>query len=183
MKQRKAATSGNFFHGTAAARVKRGSRRFRAEQGSSLVEYAFVVLIFMSMVLGIMDFGRALYSYHFVSHAAREATRWAAVNGSTCSGDSSCDGAGTMNSGPATPTDIQNYVANMTPAGIDSTKITTTATWLRGNGPAVCNTAGNKNAPGCTVEVKVSYRFNFLFPVVHSSAITLSSSSEMVVAH
>ena len=53
-------------------------RRLDGEEGSTLVEFAFVFMLLVTMVLGIMDFSRALYAYHFVAGAARQATRWAA---------------------------------------------------------------------------------------------------------
>lgn len=157
------------------------------EEGSNLVEFALILLVMMAMILGIIDFCRVAYSYHFVSEAAREATRWAAVNGSTCASDGSCNGTSPMNSGPASGTDIQTYVTNLTPPGIDSSKITTTPTWpVQANGPTACSATAN--APGCTVEVKVSYTFPFLFPLVYkvfssTGTITLSSSSEMIIVH
>lgn len=153
------------------------------EEGSSLVEFALIFLVMITMMLGIIDFCRAAYSYHFVSEAAREATRYAAVRGSTCNSDSSCSQA-TPDTGPATPanTVVQDYVTSITPPGIDSTKVTTTPTWpVVANGPTVCSTT--VNAPGCTVEVQVSYAFNFVFPLVRTGALTLSSSSEMIIVH
>ncbi|MFY9691726.1 MAG: TadE/TadG family type IV pilus assembly protein [Candidatus Acidiferrales bacterium] len=145
----------------------------RRQDGSTLIEFALTLTMFLLMLFGIVDFGRALYAYHFVSNAAREATRWAAVNGSNC-GDS-CDA-------PATPAAVQNFVAQITPAGIDSTKITTSAHWIaEPNSPPICQS--DAESPGCTVEVEVSYAFNFLAPIVHQGAITLSSTSEMVIAH
>jgi Flp pilus assembly protein TadG len=162
-------------------------RHGKREQGSSVVEFAFIVLLLMAMLLGIIDFCRAAYAYHFVAEAAREATRWAAVNGSTCASDNSCNGTSPMNSGPASQADIQNYVTSLTPPGIDPNKITTTATGVaQANGPAACSSTWD--APGCTVKVKVSYSFSFLFPTVYkafssTSTITLSSSSEMIVVH
>jgi Flp pilus assembly protein TadG len=157
------------------------------EAGTALVEYAFVFVFFMALVLGIMDFSRALYAYHFVSNAARDATRWAAVNGSTCAADGSC-------AAPASLADIQGYVASRVPMGIDASQITANATWPTGTvcisqappTPAGCTPAAcftTANAPGCTVEVQVNYQFSFLFPLVHISPITISSSSEMVIAH
>src|SRR4029077_17627636 len=67
-----------------------GLRKLMGEDGNNLIEYAFVFMFFMSMVLGIVDFSRALYTYHFLSNVAREATRYASVRGSTCNDDSSC---------------------------------------------------------------------------------------------
>ena len=95
-----------------------------------------------------------------------------------------------MNNGPATKADIQTYVTNLTPPGIDSTKVTATTTWCPtgANCPTTCSTPGPANNPGCTVEVKVSYTFSFLFPLVYKAfsstgTITLSSTSEMIIVH
>jgi Flp pilus assembly protein TadG len=167
-----------FYAGCAAT----GFRPLKGEAGGALVEYALIFMVFMTMLLGIFDFCRALYAYHFVSNAAREATRWAAVNGNACGGDSSCNGVYGMNSGPASQTDIQNYVKNHAPLGIDPTKLTTTPSWpVQAKGPTICTTT--QNAQGCTVEVTVSYSFTFNFPFVHTNPVTLSSASEMIIAH
>jgi Flp pilus assembly protein TadG len=162
-------------------------RKLKGEDGNNLIEYALVFMFFMSMVLGIVDFSRALYTYHFLSNAAREATRWAAVNGATCgpqtafnpAGDNSCNGIGGMNNGTASESDIQNYVARITPPGVDSKKLTTKASWS-GTGP-ICEE--DNRSPGCTVEVKVSYDFIFVVPFIRSAPLTLSSSSEMIIVH
>jgi Flp pilus assembly protein TadG len=172
--------------------------RLRSDEGSGLLEYALIFILSMLLLLGIIDFGRTMYIYHFVSNASREASRWAAVNGSTCNADASCNGQYGMNNGPALGSDIATYVTTITPAGLsrNSPPLTTTASWpVQANGPQTCTTgaggalnctsicATTLNAPGCTVEVKVSYTFNFLFPLVYNSPLTLSSSSEMVIAH
>jgi Flp pilus assembly protein TadG len=161
-------------------------RKLKGEDGNNLIEYALVFMLFMSMLLGIVDFSRALYSYHFLSDAAREATRWAAVNGAACgapsssnpAGDNSCNGVGGMNNGTASESDIQAYVTNITPPGVDTTKLTTTASWP-GTG-AVCAVPKN---PGCPVDVQVSYQFTFVVPFIRTTPLTLSSSSEMIILH
>jgi Flp pilus assembly protein TadG len=146
------------------------------EDGTDLVEFAIVFLLLMTLLFGIAGFGHALYAYHFVSNEAREATRWAAVNGSTCATDSSC-------TAPATRADIQSFVTNHTPLGIDSTQVTANATWNPPGsfGPSTCSTTNN--APGCTVEVQVSYNFRFVFPLIRTTVLPLSSTSEMVISH
>jgi Flp pilus assembly protein TadG len=157
-------------------------RKLTGDCGSGLVEYAIVFVLFMTMILGIVDFGRALYTYHFLSNVTRDATRWAAVNGSTCAGDSSCNGQGYMDTRPATQSDVQAYVTNHTPPGIDTTKLTTTVTWpVSTDSPATCTTT--PNAPGCTVQVQTSYVFSFLFAYVHKTTVTMSSTSGMIIAH
>lgn len=159
-----------------AERTTLESSRLKKEKGSTLVEFALVIILLLTMFFGIAGFGHALYAYHFVSNVAREAARWAIVNGSTCTGDSSC-------TAPATPADIDTYVKNHAPGGIDTSKISTVVTFNPpgSNGPVVCGTTNN--SPGCTVEVTVSYNFNFIFPFIRSTPLPMSSTSEMVIAH
>jgi Flp pilus assembly protein TadG len=57
--------------------------RFRDERGQSLVEIAFVLPVLLLILLGIFDFGRAIYAYNAVSNSAREAARLAIVNQSS----------------------------------------------------------------------------------------------------
>jgi Flp pilus assembly protein TadG len=168
-----------------------------SETGSTMVEFALVCVLFLTMLFGIIDFGRALYDYHFVSNAARDATRWATVNGSTCADDSSCNGTGGMNNGPVKKADVQTYVKNLAiAAGLNTNStgcggsacLTTTAVCgvsdasnCADSVPGTCTTT--YDAPGCAVKVQVSYKFNFLSALVNKSSITLSSTSEMVIAH
>lgn len=161
--------------------------RRATERGATLLEFALVSLVFFTMLFGIIEFSRALYAYHFVDHAAKTATRWAAVNGYTCDDDGSCDGTGGMNAGPATAADIQAYVKNGTPMGINPNGITTAVSWPVESTDLNCASSSPSyiayNYPGCTVEVTVSYKFHFLFPFIHTGPITMSSSSEMIITH
>src|SRR5580704_18577820 len=77
-----------------------GLLKLKGDDGNNLIEYAIVFMFFISMLLGIVDFSRALYTYHFLSEAAREATRYASVRRSTCNNDSSCSAA-TPDTSPA----------------------------------------------------------------------------------
>lgn len=54
-----------------------GARRAR---GQTLVEFALVVPIFLLIVLGLFDVGRAVFNYNTVANAAREGARVAIVN-------------------------------------------------------------------------------------------------------
>lgn len=127
------------------------------EIGSALLEFGLVVVVFFMFVFGVMDFGRALYTYHFVSNAACQATRYAIVRGS-----SSTD--------PVTATDIQNYVKSITPEGIDPNGLKVSTTW------------SPNDSPGSSVHVQVSDNFKFMTPVLDSYQMTLSDSSQMVIS-
>ncbi len=58
--------------------VRKSSRR-----GAAVLEMALVLPIFFMVVLGIIEFGRAMMVGQMVTNAAREATRLAIVDGST----------------------------------------------------------------------------------------------------
>jgi len=155
----------------------------REESGSGLVEYAVVFLLLMTLVLGMVDFSRAIYAYHFISNQARDASRYASVRGSTCSADSSCTAANSASgtAGPTSQSDLSTFVKNV-PNGIDPSKLTITASWpIQTNSPTICSTTAK--APGCTVEVDVSYVFNFTSPLVSNTSLTLSSKSLAVITH
>jgi Flp pilus assembly protein TadG len=156
----------------------------KSETGSALVEFALVVMLFFAMLFGIIDFGRAFYTYHFLSSAARSATRWAMVNGNECTLDSSCNGTAPMNNGPASEGDVQNYVQGLVPTGIDPAKVVTTACGVVGiTCPASPPSCTKSNGPGCTVSVTVTYNLSFLVPFVHSGTVPLSSTSQVIIAH
>lgn len=55
------------------------SRR-NADEGQALVEFALVVPIFILLLVGLFDVGRAVWNYSTVANAAREAVRVAVVN-------------------------------------------------------------------------------------------------------
>jgi Flp pilus assembly protein TadG len=52
----------------------------RARQGQSLVEFALVLPLLLVLLMGILDFGRAIAAYNSVSNAARSAVRVAIVD-------------------------------------------------------------------------------------------------------
>jgi Flp pilus assembly protein TadG len=57
------------------SRLRRPDRR-----GQSLVEFGLILPIFLLMVFGIVDFGRAVFAYSTLNNAAREAARVAVVD-------------------------------------------------------------------------------------------------------
>ena len=153
------------------------------EQGSTLVEFAVVLVVLLTFLFGIMDFARYLYTYHFVCNAAREATRYAIVRGST-SGSTACASATTFGCN-ATAANVTSYVQSITPRGISPSALTVTTTWP-GTGPAgaatACDTTNGNNSPGCLVVVQVSYPFKFILPFLPKSTWGMTSTSQMAIS-
>jgi Flp pilus assembly protein TadG len=137
------------------------------ERGSALVEFAIASSVALTMIFGIIDFGRGLYTYHLVANAARAGSRYAIVRGSAC----------TVTGCPATTDDIQTYVRGLAP-GVDPNSLAVTTTWPGGNG---CIGAAT-NGPGCTVTVSVTYPFRFLVPMLPHFTMNMSSASTMVIS-
>jgi len=177
------------------------TQRRRRERGASLVEYAFVVILFLSLLFGITGFGHALFVYHHLNNAAKEATRYAAVRGSTCTDDAdggSCQASNSASgiSGPTTTADVQQYVKNITPPSIDPAQLTTTVCGVSGSTacadstPLVCKqnilasdgvtilTPKTPDFPGCTTQVQVAYAYNFIFPLVPAVTTTTAPCSQ-----
>ncbi len=61
---------------------KRGDRR---QRGQSLAEFALLLPLLLTILFGTIDLGRAFYTYVSLTNAAREAARYAAVNGTAAS--------------------------------------------------------------------------------------------------
>jgi Flp pilus assembly protein TadG len=145
------------------------------ERGSSLAETAAVMGVLLALLFGIIDFGRATYTYAFVAQLARQGARWAIVRGSQCSALDHCN---------AQQADIQTYVQSLSEGATTASQITIPTngvTW--GNCPA----GSSGNAPGCTVSVTVQYPFQFMLPYMPKTAgqfttITMSSTSKMVIS-
>jgi hypothetical protein len=174
--------------GKASTRLYKNLKR---EDGNNLVEVAITVIFYFLMLFGVIDFSRALYTYHFVGHAAREGARWAIVNGSTCSDDLPPSNPSCPFPNGAGQTDVATHVKNFIPPGINPANVSVTAPCGVDGAAVECaastaictqTTDGSFNAPGCVVQVTVTYPFNFLVPLI-GTTLTMSSTSEMVISH
>jgi len=169
---------------------RQNSKSSARERGSTLVEFAVVITVLLTLMFGVIDFSRAMYAYHFVSNAAREATRYASVRGSACNTwASAC---------PAANTDVTSYVQSIVSSGIYVSSVTTgtppntagalgvTTTWLATTGSgATCLTSSQTkiNYPGCVVTVKVQYNYGFSLPYLTSlSKMNMASTSQFVIS-
>ncbi len=158
------------------------------EEGGSLVEMALSCLILIPVLFGIVQLSIGLYCYHYAADAAREATRWAIVRGSTCNvsfGAAYCSPTDANTTG-ATANDIAQYVKGL---GYPySGGVTTTVQWCANGGaiPATWTTCYNTspspyNQPSNQVQVTVSYSYPLLIPGIKRYAINLGSVSSMTI--
>lgn len=135
-------------------------------------------------IFGILDFSRALYTYHFVSYAAQEGARYAMVRGGDW-GTVSCSSYNSYDC-QATAAEIQSYVQSLAPPGIGASKIVATPSWPQetASGSSTgCSTTGTQADQGCIVKVAVSYQFQFILPFLPNSGISMKASSEQVISY
>jgi hypothetical protein len=52
----------------------------RRQRGQALVEFSLAIMVFLVMLMGIFDVGRAIFTYNGVSEAAREIARRTSVH-------------------------------------------------------------------------------------------------------
>jgi len=55
----------------------------RDERGQALVEFSLAIIVFLVLLMGVFDFGRAIYQFNGVSQAAREIARVTATHPGT----------------------------------------------------------------------------------------------------
>jgi Flp pilus assembly protein TadG len=148
-------------------------RWFRDEDGNSAVETALACTVLMTVFFGVIQMSWGLYAYHYTAEAARMATRYAMVRGSSCSSwASAC---------PASSTDVQNYVKGLGFQGINASDLTVTTTWPT-TGSACTPSSTPCNNPGNLVKVKVQYAIGFTIPYVPKINLNMSSTSQMVIS-
>jgi len=133
------------------------SRRFSQiargeDRGTAVVEMSLIVIALFGLLIGILDVGRAVFSYNTVASVARDATRYAIVHGG-------------RSSSPATATDIENYVKGKLPGFL---------------GVSVNTTWNPSNRQGHRVSVTVQYTYQpiiALFPSAQLGATSVMAMS------
>ena len=114
-------------------------------RGQSLVEFAVILPIFMLMLCGIFDLGRAVMYYNTISNASREAVRVGIVDQNyTAIRQRAVDNAGSVMPLPATAITPSVLAPDLTTAG-------------------TC--AGSPDV-GCVMRVRIQYTFQPATPFV-----------------
>lgn len=148
----------------------------RAEHGSAAVDTAVTMAVLFMVLIGTMKICIAIYTYHYISEAAREGSRYAIVRGSACTSFQSACPANTDGS------DIATYVKNLDYPGISPTAMTVTSSYSGYPSGVVCTPSSACNNPGNMVTVNVSYAFPLSIPFMPNHTYTMTSTSEMVIS-
>jgi Flp pilus assembly protein TadG len=132
---------------------RRGDRR----RGATLVEFALSFLLFITMMVGLVEASRMVWTYTTLAHAARRGARYVMVHNGR---------------NPAAPEAIAAVVKTFT-IGLDGDSVTVTPSYEDAS-----------RSGGSTASVAVSYPFQFIAsPLVFSDdGITLTATSKTTLA-
>jgi len=61
-------------------KTQQARRHTRSERGSTMLETALLLLVFLTMLIGILDFGQVLYFHQSLVERARAAARYGAIH-------------------------------------------------------------------------------------------------------
>lgn len=164
--------------------IRKLLRQIAREDGANAVEMALSCTILFAILFGMCQMALAMYFYQFTSDAARQATRWAMVRGST-----SCTNTPTLYKCNAGTADVQAYVRGLGLTGVTSSSIGVTTNWCAASSSTPTTwsscSATTSNAPGNLVKVTVTYPLSFAIPFIPSSksmSLTMGSTSQIVIS-
>ncbi len=124
-------------------------------RGNVAIEFAFIAPVFLAMMFGIVEAGRFYMIQSSLSRAVRDATRYAALHGSTAST-------------PATAASTQSVLTGAATA-LQTGSITSSVTF------------SPDNKAGSTVTVSASYPWQPIAKIVAMPAITISARSVLTI--
>ena len=159
---------------SAKSRRPRCRRAVRPDRrGSTAIEMAVVLMIFLTMVLGMIDLAIGVFRFNVLSQAARQGVRQAIVHGAMADRLGSW-GPGAYSGTAADGSPIAQAIQPIL-AGFDLTEVTITAEWLDG---------GNKVSEDHRVRVNVSTPYQPMMTFIFGNpTFTLEASSTMAIAH
>jgi hypothetical protein len=151
----------------------RSLRLLGEETGGSMIELILSSTIMLAVLLCMIQTCMVLYAYCCTAMAAREATRWAIVRGSSCSSfGSSC---------PATKSNIQTYVQALQFPGVNAASFGVTTTFSA-YPSGTCSPSASCNNPGNLVKIQVTYSYPISLPMVSKMTLSLGSTSQMIIS-
>jgi TadE-like protein len=141
-------------------------KKRHTQRGGSLAEMALVMTALLTLMFGIIDFGRLIYSYEWLQNVSQRAVRWGIVRGTNCTVLDHCNVALNTHS---------SYVP----------------TWIVGQDVGIVNPAnlaancayGGSGVPGTLMVCYMNYTFHFMLPFMPQTAlgpgIVLHAASRM----
>ena len=148
--------------------------RLRDERGQALTEFALVLPLLLLLLLGLIDFGKAINYWIDETHLANEGARWAAVNN---------------NPGSGSGLTLQQYILGQVDTAELAGQVQGTQQTAHAANVKICfykasdGTSETTGSVGDTVEVLVTYNYNWLHFLVSKAGVgpttTITGKSAM----
>jgi Flp pilus assembly protein TadG len=161
-------------------------RAHRSEKGISILEFALVGIAVMLLMVSLVQMSLAMWNYHTLAYAVREAARYASTKGRGCTYSG--------NSCSVKVSDVAQRVA-ASGFGLAPAQLSVTLTSVAGN--VTCNPVSNcysnstvwppssANKAGQTIAVAAYYPARIVFlPIsgtLQIAALTLRASSQQLI--
>jgi Flp pilus assembly protein TadG len=142
------------------------SLKNNSQTGQSLVEFSLMGIILLILLAGVMDLGRAYFTYLALKDAAAEGAYYGQAHPAWVDGNYS--GAGTADDDP---NNILYRVKNSAPQG-------GLVNW---DGATVTVDVVNPPVPGQTLTVTVSYPYQLITPFIGGQTLTLTARAVSVI--
>lgn len=128
-------------------------------KGTTAVEFALVLPLFILLILGIIDFGFYFFVQHTVQYATREGTRLALTGGRLT------DNKGNFLSREAS---IVNTIKDRASLAVDPEKLNINIFQVGSDytDPGNWNQQINAGSPGAYMRVRTTYTYEFLTPLI-----------------
>ena len=142
-----------------ATDVPTDTPRKERSRGQSLVEFAFVLPVFLLVVAGAIDLGLGVYSDLTLVNAAREGARLGVID-------------------PGNTAAVETRVRAMA-NNLDGAKLSVTVDCQRPSGSTFTACTNPMWLPGDATRVRAAYQYSVFFPLLFGTEIPLSSESMM----
>ncbi len=120
-----------------------------------MVEAALSLMLFLVLVFGVIEFGRAVWTYTLLAHAVREGSRYASVHGKN-------------SKSPATAADVAGVVVRQAP-GLKLQTSEVQVTWTP------------NNSAGSDVTVVATHNYQFLGPYLPKAVRQMQRRSQVTI--
>src|SRR5262245_24449259 len=144
----------------AEAKTMKSKKRIeKSEKGQTLLEFALVTLIFFILLFGIIEFGRALWTWNTIVQATRAGARYAVAETPTSSD---------IEIKKVVASNDPNATSSSTPVVPGLTETNVSVRYLSYDGGTVATDVNSKRVADL-IEVSVTgYQFSFLVPLFGS---------------
>ena len=153
-------------------------RRFKAERGTSAVEFALIVSLLFIVLFGIIQFGIAFNRYQSINAAAREGARLSSISGTTVD---QARARVLQSLSILNPNNFSNQYTCPGSLGVEQGCIEVSQETAAGTGSYTVLTTGTTPACaalplGITVKVQVKYKMRITIPLWASPAVTATGT-------